>query len=51
MSNEEIDAIETILVQCQILHSHSQKILALRIILCIREELRNQAIELKGSDD
>ena len=51
MSKEEINAIETILAQCKILHSHSQKILALRIILCVREELRNMATEPKESGD
>ena len=51
MSKEEINAIETILDQCKILHSHSQKILALRIILCVREELRNQRIKPEECDD
>ena len=51
MSIEEINAIVNILDQCKILHSHSQKILAEIIVLCVREALRNQATEPKESDD
>ena len=51
MSIKEINAIKAILAQCKILHSHSQKILALRIILCVNEELRNQATQPKECDD
>lgn len=51
MSKEEINAIETILDQCKILHSHSQKLLAENIALCISHVLRNQTTEPEESDD
>lgn len=51
MSKEETNAIETIWAQCEILESHGQKLLALKIMVCIAEELRNQATEPKESDD
>lgn len=51
MSIEETNAIETILAQCEILESHGHNLLALKILLCIAEELRNQATEPKESDD
>ena len=50
MSKEEINAIETILDQCKILHSHSQKLLALKILLCITYVLC-VTIEPKENDD
>lgn len=51
MSKEEINAIETILDQCKILHSHSQKLLAEQIVLCITQVLRNLATEPEENDD
>ena len=51
MSKEEINAIETILDQCKILHSHSQKLLAENILLCITPVLRKLATEPKKCDD
>ena len=51
MSKEEINAIDTILTQCEILHSHSQKILAENILLCISHVLRNVTTEPEESDD
>ena len=51
MSKEEINAIETILDQCKILHSHSQKLLATNIAMCISHVLRNQTTEPEESDD
>lgn len=51
MSKEEINAIETILAQCNVLESHGQKLLALKILVCMAEELRNMANEPKESDD
>ena len=51
MSKEEINAIDTIISQCNVLESHGQKLLALKILVSIAEELRNQAIKPKGSDD
>ena len=51
MSKEEINAIVTILDQCKILHSHSQKLLAENIALCISHVLRNQTTEPEESDD
>lgn len=51
MSKEEINAFETILAQCKILHSSGHNLLALKILLCITPELRNQATEPKESDD
>ena len=50
MSKEEINAIETILDQCKILHSHSQKLLAVKILLCITYVLW-LTIEPKENDD
>ena len=51
MSKEEKNAIETILDQCKILHSYSQELLAIKILLCITPVLRNLMTELKASDD
>ena len=51
MSKEEINAIETILGQCKILHSSGQTLLAVKILLCITSVLRNMATEPKESDD
>ena len=51
MSKEEINAIETIVDQCEILHSHSQKLLAENILLCISHVLRNQTTEPEENDD
>ena len=45
MSKEEINAIDTILTQCKILNSHSQKLLAENILLCITPVLRNLTTE------
>ena len=50
MSKEEINAIETILDECKILHSHSQRLLALKILLCITYVLC-VTIEPKENDD
>ena len=51
MSKEEINAIDTILTQCEILYSHSQKLLAENILLCISHELRNVTTEPEECDD
>ena len=51
MSKEEINAIVTILDQCKILHSHSQKLLAVQIVLCITPVLRNLMTEPEENDD
>ena len=51
MSEEEINALDTIMSQCNVLESHGQKLLALKVMVCIAEELRNQAIEPKECDD
>lgn len=51
MSKEETNAIETILDQCKILHSHSQGLLASKILFCIASELHNLATEPEESDD
>lgn len=50
MSIEEIKAIETIVAQCEILHSSGQNLLALKIMLCITPELRNLTTEPKEID-
>ena len=50
MSKEEINAIETILDQCKILHSHSQKLLAENILLCITPVLRNLTTEREENE-
>ena len=51
MSKEVFNAIDTIMSQCNVLESHGQKLLALKIIVSIAEELRNSTTEPKGSDD
>ena len=51
MSKEEKNAIETILDQCKILHSYSQELLAIKILLCITPVLRNQRIKPEECDD
>lgn len=51
MSKEVFNAIDTIMSQCNVLESRGQKLLALKIIVCIAEELRNSTTEPKGSDD
>ena len=51
MSKEEINAIETILDQCEILHSYAQNLLAVKILLCITPVLRKLATEPKKCDD
>ena len=50
MSIEEINAIETILAQCEILHSHSQNLLAENILLCISHVLRNVTTEREENE-
>ena len=51
MSKEEINAIETIVDQCEILHSYAQNLLAVKILLCITPVLRKLATEPKKCDD
>ena len=50
MSKEEINAIETIVDQCEILHSYAQNLLAVKILLCITYVLC-VTIEPKENDD
>ena len=51
MSKEEINAIVTILDQCEILHSYAQNLLAVKILLCITPVLRNLMTEPEENDD
>ena len=51
MSKEEINALDTIMSQCSILEKHGHKLIALKVMVSIAEELRNSTTEPKGSDD
>ena len=51
MSKEVFNAIDAIMSQCNVLESRGQKLLALKIIVSIAEELRNSTTEPEGNDD